>query len=134
MRSSSSAKKKPTDDVNAFLAALDHPLKPEIEAVRKLILGCDKRIRESIKWNAPSFLIEEHFATFLLRSPTTIQVVLHTGAKVKSNARALVIDDPKGLLKWAAKDRCVATLGSGPEIRANKTAFTKIVKQWIAQL
>lgn len=130
----SPAKQKSTDDVNAFLAALDHPHQPEIGLVRKLILGCDKRIRESIKWNAPSFSIDEHFATFMLRSPSSIQVVLHTGAKAKSNARALEIDDPKGLLKWAAKDRCVATLGGGADVCANKAAFTKIVKEWIAQL
>lgn len=120
--------------VDAFLTKLDHPLKAEIMAVRTLILGVDKRIQESVKWNAPSFYIEEHFATFKLRPLETLQVVLHTGAKVKSNRRAFDIDDPSGLLKWVAQDRALITLTNLQEIRTHKAALTTIVKQWIAQM
>lgn len=123
-----------TNEVNAFMAGLEHPLKPEIEAVRALILGADKRINESIKWNAPSFYINEHFATLKLRPMETIQVVFHTGAKVKANATAVEISDPSGLLKWAAKDRCVATLSDMNDIESKKTALIAIVKQWIEQM
>ncbi len=37
-------------EVEAFLDQLDHPLIAEIRAVRKIVLGVDKRITESIKW------------------------------------------------------------------------------------
>ncbi|HKH48386.1 MAG TPA: DUF1801 domain-containing protein [Thermoanaerobaculia bacterium] len=67
--------------VDAFLATLEHPHKESIQALRSLILSLDPRIREEIKWNAPSFLIQDHFATFKLHPPTSIQLVLHTGAK-----------------------------------------------------
>ena len=120
--------------VDAFMSALDHPKKAEIETLRKLILGVDRRIEESIKWNAPSFAIGEHFATFKLRPAETVQIVFHTGAKVKPKAGAITIDDPMGLLAWAAPDRCVATLANLAEIRAKKTALTAIVTQWIAHL
>ncbi len=85
--------------VDAFLARLDHPLKPEIEAVRAIILGADPRITESIKWNAPSFALTEHFATFELRPVETVQVVFHTGAKVRPGRSGIAIDDPAGLLR-----------------------------------
>jgi hypothetical protein len=49
--------------VETFLGALDHPRKPEIVALRRIILGVDSSIREDIKWNAPSFHTTEHFAT-----------------------------------------------------------------------
>lgn len=120
--------------VDAFMASLDHPKKAEIEALRKIFLGVDRRIEESIKWNAPSFAIGEHFATFKLRPAETVQIVFHTGAKVKPNARAVSIDDPAGLLRWAAPDRCIAILENLAEIRAKKSALTAIVKQWIAHL
>ncbi len=120
--------------VDAFLSGLDHPRKAEIEALRKLILGVDRRIEESIKWNAPSFAIGEHFATFKLRPGDTVQVVFHTGAKVKPGARPITIDDPSGMLVWAAKDRCVATLADLADIRARKSAFVAIVEQWIEQM
>ncbi len=119
------------NEVNEFMARLEHPLKAEIEAVRALILASDKREGESTKWNAPSFFIEEHFATFKLRPTQTIQVVFHTGAKVKSNITDIKINDTSGLLKWVAKDRCVATFSNMKDIESQKTAFTAIVKQWI---
>jgi uncharacterized protein (DUF1697 family) len=133
-RKSASSTRTSASDVEGFMSSLDHPRKAEIEALRKIILGVDRRIEESIKWNAPSFAIGEHFATFKLRPAETIQVVFHTGAKVKPGGGAIEIDDPRGLLKWAAKDRCVATLTDLADIRAKKAAFQTIVKQWIAQL
>lgn len=119
------------NDVDAFLATLDHPRKAEIEAIRALILGADERVREEVKWNAPSFYITEHFATFKLRPATTVQIVFHTGAKVKPGAGAMKIEDPAGLLTWAAKDRCVATVADLND--AGRAAFVSIVRQWIAQ-
>lgn len=122
------------DDVDAFLAALDHPRKPEIETLRALILAADPRVREGVKWNAPSFYVTEHFATFKLRPADTVQVVFHTGARVKDVARAMEIDDPAGLLTWAAPDRCVATLRDMDDVEAKRGAFTSIVRQWIGQM
>jgi len=43
------------ENVETFLAALEHPFKPDILALRQVILGADPSIAESIKWNAPSF-------------------------------------------------------------------------------
>ena len=112
----------PTHAVDAFLARLDHPLKPEIEAVRAIILGADPRITESIKWNAPSFALTEHFATFKLRPVETVQVVFHTGATVRPDSTGIAIDDPAGLLRWAAPDRCMATFSDMQDIVAKATA------------
>ena len=120
--------------VNAFMARLEHPLKAEIEAVRATILGADARIQESIKWNAPSFSITEHFATFKFRPVETVQVVFHTGAKVRPTSTAISIDDPAGLLKWAAPDRCVATFTGMPDIISKETELVAIVQQWIEQM
>jgi len=120
--------------VDAFMSGLDHPRKTEIEALRKIILGVDRRIEESIKWNAPSFAIGEHFVTFKLRPVESVQIVFHTGAKAKPRAGAIAIDDPGALLAWAAPDRCIATLTSLSDIRAKKSALVAIAKQWIAHL
>jgi hypothetical protein len=124
-----------SSEVNEFMAILEHPLKAEIEAVRALILASDKRICESIKWNAPSFFITEHFATFKLQpTQTTIQVIFHTGAKVKANITDIKINDPSGLLKWVTGDRCTATFSNMKDIESQKLAFIDIVKQWINQM
>ncbi len=123
-----------TQAVNDFMARLEHPLKPEIEAVRGIILRADPRITESIKWNAPSFALTEHFATFKLRPVETVQIVLHTGAKARPTGKGRDIDDPTRLLHWAAKDRCVATFSDMQDIVAKAVAFGAIVKQWVEQV
>jgi len=123
-----------SNEVDEFMASLRHPLKAEIEAVRAIVLGADKRIHEGVKWNAPSFFIEEHFATFKLHPPQAVQVVFHTGAKAKSDSKQMNINDPAGLLKWVAKDRCLATFADMPEIESKAPALKSIVKQWIGQI
>lgn len=107
-------KPKPSDlsggsDVAAFLKALDHPKKHAIDAVRSLILNADSAIREGIKWNSPSFRIDDWFATVNLRGKgggERVWLILHTGAK---KSKAMKVADPQGLLKWLAKDRCLVT-------------------------
>ena len=53
------------------------------------------------------------------------------GAKVGKEAPAEAIPDPKGLLKWLGKDRAMATLGAGAQLKAALPAFKAIVKAWI---
>ena len=118
--------------VTAFMADLDHPLKAEIEAVRALILGLDPAVGEGIKWKAPTFRTSDDFATVNLRSTGSLQLILHLGAKVRPGFAKPVIDDPAALLKWLAKDRCMATLGATNVFRANLPAFEAVLRQWIA--
>ena len=119
--------------VVAFLRDLDHPLKTEIEAVRTIILGADPAIGELIKWKAPTFRAADDFATVNLRSTDSLQLIFHTGAKVKDGAGPKV-EDPAGLLKWLAKDRAMVTLGTGEDIALRRSALEALVRAWIVQL
>lgn len=120
--------------VDELMKTLIHPLKKDIDAVRKIVLSADRRIGEGVKWNAPSFHAGEYFATVNLRSTDAVQLILHRGAKVRKTTARLAIDDPANLLKWLDKDRCLVTLGSSAAIRKNRAAFTRIVQQWIRHL
>lgn len=123
----------PASDVDEYLRTLDHPLKPAVEAVRALILGADRSIREGIKWNSPSFRVNEYFATVNIRKDS-IFVIFHLGAKKtkESVAGGLRIDDPARLLEWLAKDRAVVKFADLKAVRTSGAAFAKIVRQWIA--
>jgi len=124
--------KKATDEVDAFLQALDHPRKAEIEALRVILRGADPSIAEGIKWNAPSYRTVEWFATVNLRSKTGVQVILHLGAKAKERGwKGLALEDPAGLLTWLGKDRASVTFADRKAITAQKAAFASIVRQWI---
>ena len=54
--------------VDTFMAMLEHPAKDAIELLRSAILASDPSITEGIKWNAPSFKVQEYFATINLRA------------------------------------------------------------------
>lgn len=120
------------DDVQAFLDALDHPHRPEILALRRIILGADPTIAEGIKWNAPSFRTSEWFATFHLRAKAGVQVILHFGARVRdrSGARA-AIADPDAILAWLADDRASATFRDPRDVEAKQSAFAAVIREWI---
>ena len=126
--------KSESASVNAYLATLLHPHKEGVEALRQAILGIDMRIREEVKWNAPSFFLDDHFATFRLHPGATFQLVFHTGAKARSNPRQFYLDSSPGLLKWASKDRCVIAFASDADALAKRTEVIRLTKEWLAQL
>ena len=120
------------DPVEAFLASLDHAAKQEIVALRRIILDADPGIADGIKWNAPSFRTTEYFATFNLRAKEGVQLILHFGAKKNDIASTgVVIPDPDGLLKWLAKDRATVSFRNLKDIAEKKSAFSKLVREWI---
>jgi hypothetical protein len=118
--------------VDAFMDRLDHPLKAEIEAVRRVILAADASIQEAIKWNGPSFRTTEFFATFHLRPQDRVQLIFHLGAKVRKPAPKITLTDSAGLVKWLAPDRCTVTLAAGPTGAKQHAALAAIVREWIA--
>lgn len=113
------------------MAKLKHPLKDAIESARRTILNANPSIAEGIKWNAPSFRTTDYFATFHLRSAKEVQLVFHRGAKIRKDAADIVLPDPKGLVKWLGKDRCLLTLGDAAAVAKNRAALTAIVREWI---
>lgn len=119
----------PTQTLNSLLADLSHPLRTEIEAVRKIILGADPSISEGIKWNSLSFQTTEWFATWNWRVKDQIQLVMHLGAKARKT-EVSQIDDPDGLLKWLAKDRALLTIAP-EELESKKPALQTLIKDWI---
>jgi hypothetical protein len=132
-RAKSAAQTDPA--VDAFLAELEHPLKAELETLRRIILGVSPAIRDGIKWNAPSFRTTEWFATTNLRArdgTERVWLILHFGAKAKATAKnGIEIADPTGLLEWLAKDRCVVTFADKKDLRAKRAALEAILREWI---
>jgi hypothetical protein len=121
-----------TAAVDQFMATLDHPFKPEIEALRRAILAVDPSIVEGIKWNAPSWRTSDYFATTHLRSKTGLGLILHLGAKARELPEGgLQIADPTGLLKWLGKDRAQVEFTSAADFTAKLRALQAVLKGWI---
>ncbi|MCQ4166363.1 DUF1801 domain-containing protein [Tahibacter harae] len=123
--------RKPAVTVQSFIAALDHPLKQEIAALRQILLDADPKITEEIKWNAPSFRTSEHFATMHLRAKDGLQLILHLGAKSGRTVPPQAIADPHKLLTWLGPDRASVKFASREDLAQKRVPLVAIVQAWI---
>ena len=119
--------------VEQFLETLVHPLKPDIQELRMLILSIDPKIGEAVKWNAPSFYIGEHFATMRLNGKPLLQLILHMGAK-KNEMPVGVIQDPNGILEWLGLDRACINFISHGAVGFHAEALKHILQQWVVHI
>ena len=119
--------------VDEFMAKLKHPHKAAVEELRKIIRGAHPAIAEGVKWNAPSFRTTEYFATIHLRANDGVGIVLHLGAKPRETP-SFQLEDPRGLLKWLAKDRAMLSFSGFEDVRAHETAIQDIIRQWTASV
>ena len=119
-------------DVDAYMAALDHPLKAETERLRAIVRAAAPQTGERVKWNAPSYGPgDEDRVTFNLSRKDRVQVIFHRGAKAKTDAGFRFGGDPEGLLTWAAPDRGIAAFRSAEEVEARADAFGALVRAWL---
>lgn len=121
------------ETVESYLRDLKHPLTPTLEALRSVVRSVDPRIVEEMKWNSPSFKLDDHFATFNLRKDSVL-LVLHRGARTKPPGSRLAIDDPSGILEWRGNDRAIVSIEDATSLRKKRAALRSILTQWIALL
>lgn len=112
-----------TQQVDDFLANLDHAFKAEVETIRKIIKGVDAEITEQIKWNAPSFSYKgEYLVTFNLRATERIHLVFH-------NPRLPSVDSD--LLEGDYRDRRMAYFAGMADVRAKQAELQGAVRQLV---
>lgn len=121
----------PRQSVTAFLETLQHSRKAEINRVRNVILGSRPDLVEKIKWNAPSFgLDEDDRITFRLQPGDKVDLIFHRGVARKDDRFALA--DETGLLKFVAPDRAVLSFSDATDIEAKTEQLRWLVRAWIA--
>ncbi|MEC0175311.1 DUF1801 domain-containing protein [Paenibacillus favisporus] len=119
--------------VEDFLNQLDHPLKPEMEEVRKIILNTDKGLSEHIKWNAPSFLFQnDDRVTFNLHGKGLFRLVLHRGAKSKDPVDLRpFFEQAQGLLEWSAPDRATIRFTGMDDVESKRDVLQAVIRKWL---
>ena len=121
------------DTTEAYVAASSQPLAGALAELCEIIRSTDPRIEESIKWNAPSFSIADHFATTGFSPAGALRLVLHTGAVKRATPLVIDIADAGLPLDWKGTDRVVLTFASEDEVRDRAEALRSVLRQWIAQ-
>ncbi|MCU1516272.1 MAG: hypothetical protein JWQ75_993 [Pseudarthrobacter sp.] len=118
--------------VDAFVEALDHPLKPAIQSLRLAVLDGDSEITEHIKWKAPSFCFDSvDRVTFNLRPLHLVQLIFHRGAKVTGANFDFDVSKSNGLLEMIGPDRGQVIFPSAEVAAARQDEFVALVRAWV---
>jgi hypothetical protein len=127
------------DKVDAWMDALDHPLKPVALALRKVILAADKTVGEHIKWNHPAFFYTGEMRPFDPKEHKRYLIVFNLHSK---DGGVLLVfphgagaDDPIGLLAGDYADgRRLTRFHTLADVSAAKKPLTNIIKSLVRQI
>jgi hypothetical protein len=121
------------NEVTAFLDKQNHPFRKEIEYLRNCILSVSNNLTENIKWNGPNYGIKGNDRiTMRINPPKQIQLVFHTGAKVKNEPTEKILNDDFGILIWRDNHRALVTFNSMEDIEKCELNLKVIIEKWIA--
>jgi len=125
--------------VDAWMDALDHPVKPVAQALRTLILRADKTVGEHIKWNHPAFFYTGEMQPFNPKEYKRYLSIfnLHSkdGGVLLVFPHGAGVDDPGGLLTGEYADgRRLARFHTLADVTAAKKPLTNIIKSLIRQI
>ena len=112
------------NDVDAWMARYDNPMKPLVQAVRDIILKADKRIAEAIKWQSPTFIYKGNLASFNPRSKKHASLLFHTGASIKGKFPSL--DGGEEVARYMR-------FADMAEVKAKAAELKRIVIAWCNQ-
>ena len=109
------------NDVDAWMAKYDNPQKPLLEAVRQTVLKADKRLAETIKWQAPTFTYKGNLASFFPKSKAQVSLMFHAGAQIPGDFPSLEGSGDAG--------RVMKFTDAG-DLKAKTPELKRLVKAW----
>lgn len=121
--------------VEEFLGDLSGDKQSQVNILRDLILTAEPRLKEHIKWNAPSYVLDgEDRITFnLMNKQEVVKLILHMGATRKEDKKGeSIMNDESGLIEWSSDIRGMITFTSIEEVNSNMTSLKKIIKDWLS--
>lgn len=119
------------------MAALDHPLKAEAEALRAILNALKAPVlEESVKWNAPSYTHGGvHCVTFNFSDRKSVRLIFHCDtARKETKGAPPAMADESGLLQWQSDIRAIAAFRSMADASAARKALPTLVKRWVAEV
>jgi len=108
-------------EVQAFLDAAQHPLIDAIRATRKVILGADHRVGETIKWKSPTFVFEGNIASIEMRVKKQVSVLFHQGSSIPG--RHPILEDGGGTVRYAR-------FADAADVKAHAADLKAVIRAW----
>lgn len=113
-----------TPAVEAFLAELEHPLKAELEAVRRIIKQANPKVDERIFFKVPSFFYKEDILNFHPRSKDCVHLVMVF-------PKGLAAYKDSALFLGAHQDRRELKFKDMADIQAKKAELEAVINDWV---
>ena len=110
--------KESDDAVSLWMKKLPVTVRSEFDAVRKIIKAANPKLKERIKWNAPSYFYKKDIVTFGPYKKDKILLVFHHPAVVKVKS---------SLLEGDFKDRRLVTFRNKTEAQRNRRELLRII-------
>jgi hypothetical protein len=111
------------EKVAEYMAQLNHPLKAEMEALRRIIKQANPAIAERIKWNAPSYYTREDLLTFNHRMQDKVHLIFHNIAIVQIKSE---------LLEGDYKDRRMTYFKDMEAVNTHQAELESILNEYVA--
>ena len=108
------------EDVDAWFAEYEHPLKDAMLLVREIIMS-DTRMAEAIKWKSPTFMYEGNMASFNPRTRAHVSLMFHTGASIPGS---------HPILEGGGDTARYAKFASREDVEAKRADLEAVVDAW----
>ncbi len=118
-----------------FYTSLSGDRKAQIEGIRNVIMGAEPRLVETLKWNAPNFVLdgEDRLTLNLMNKEGKIKLVFHMGATQKEDKKAHpVMTDTTGLIFWNSNIRGTITFESSQHVSQVCEQLTDLIRNWLS--
>ncbi len=116
------AKLSDEEQVTEWIKQRSAAVQEKINIIRKIIMASSSKIKERIKWNAPSYYYKEDIVTFGPYKPNKLLLVFH---------HPQVVNIPSKLLEGTYKDRRLVYFKTKTDAEANKKELSRIIKKII---
>ena len=107
--------------VDAWFERLDHPLKPLMLKVRRVVLASDKRVTESVKWSTPTYSYNGDIASFIPQAKSFVSLMFHRGSEIPGRHPRL-----EGDARLARTMR----FASAEELKKYTPDLQKVIRAW----
>lgn len=110
------------NEVDAWMARYDNPMKDVVERIRQIMLQTDDRVAECIKWQTPTFTYKGNIASFFPKSMNHATLMFHQGA---------LIPGEYPHLEGGGREGRAMKIVSIAEAEERRDEITAIVQAWI---
>ena len=120
------AKLSEAEQVEKFMAELEHPFKAELEALRNIIKNANSKLQERVKWNSPSYYYQADFAAFNLHKKDVLHLVLVFPQGI--------VGAETGILEGDYKDRRMVYFTNMADVKAKQAALEQVINAWVERM